>query len=725
MLFKILSRMERKTKERELIILKEKILEVLKPIHEAKELIEINNLLGLKTVSEYQELQKNIEELEKEYKVFKTKKDKYLLMDNCPGLRIGKLSINKKGFGFLLLSKEDDLYISKDNLNNALNNDLVLVEIIKKGIKPEGRVIKTLERNLTNVVGEIVIKNKKMMVIPDDDKLDIKIYVSKSTSKNCVEGHKVLVALNKELDKKSYIGDIIKIIGHKDDAGVDILSIAYKYGIMNEFTPETIKELDDIPNEVNKNELINRKDLTNEMIFTIDGADTKDIDDAISLTYKDHIYTLGVHIADVSHYVKENTSLGDEAYLRGTSSYLADTVIPMLPHKLSNGICSLNEGELRLTMSCVMNINERGDTIGYDIFPSYIKSNKKMTYSAVNQILDNNIIPEGYEPFSDTLKKMNDLAHILRKKKVSRGYIEFDIPEPKVIQDKEGHAIDIVKRTQGTGENLIEDFMIAANETVATHISNMDLPFIYRVHALPNADKIDDFLNLVKALGYTIHTSINEITPKAMQRLLEELEDKPEYNILSSLLLRSMKKAEYSKTNIGHFGLASTNYTHFTSPIRRFPDLTVHRLLKTYLVDKDFSMSTINYLDNSLVEIAEHSSEREVASINAERDVDDMKMAEYMENHIGEEYTGIISTVTNFGFFVELENLIEGLVHVNTLKGDYYNYVPELLSLIGKSTKKTYRVGDTVKIKVTNASKETAMIDFELIEEKKNDRSKK
>lgn len=704
--------------------MKEQIIEKLKNIHEAKELIEINDLLGLTTVEEYQELSKEIESLVDELIIFKTKKDKYLLLKNCPGLKIGKLAINKKGFGFLILDKEDDIYIASENLNNAIHNDTVLVEIIKKGLKPEGRVLRIVKRDLENIVGEVIIKNNKMMLKPDDEKLNLSIYLSEETTKNCVEGHKIVAHLTKNLGNKSYLADCIKIIGHKDDAGIDILSIAYKYNIMDEFSPDTIKELESIPTEVKESELEGRTDLTKEMIFTIDGDDTKDIDDAISLNYDKGIYTLGVHIADVSHYVKENTALGDDAMMRGTSAYLADTVIPMIPHKLSNGICSLNEGVIRLTMSCVMKINERGDTVSYDIFPSYIKSNKKMTYKKVNEILEKNSVPEGYEPYAENLKKMHELAKILRKKKVSKGYIEFEIDEAKVIQDKDGKAIDIQKRVQGAGENLIEDFMIAANETVATHISNMELPFIYRIHALPNAEKIEDFINLVHALGYTIKTNINEITPKGMQRLLNELKDKPEYNILSSLLLRSMKKAEYSKTNIGHFGLASKNYTHFTSPIRRYPDLVVHRLLKTYLIEKDFSMSTINYLDNVLVNIAEHSSEREVASINAERDVTDMKMAEYMESHIGEEYDGIISSVTNFGFFVELENLIEGLVHVNSLKGDYYNYVPELLSLIGKSTKKTYRVGDKIRIKVINASKENALIDFEIVEDK-HDRSKK
>lgn len=694
--------------------MKEELLKILENIHEAKTLIEINDLLGLKTVAEYQELQKTVAELVASYQVFRTKKDKYLLMKNCPGLKIGKLAINKKGFGFLILDKEDDIYIAKDKLNGAIDNDTVLVEVTEKGFEPEGKVLKIIKRDLNNIVGTVKVQGKNKLLVPDDEKIKLKIHLSFPTSKNCVEGSIVLATLTKKLDNHTYMADCLKIIGHKDDAGVDILSIAYKYGIYDEFSPDVLKELEAIPEEVTEKELNNRQDLTKELIFTIDGADTKDIDDAISLTVKDNIYTLGVHIADVSHYVKENTSLGDEAYNRGTSSYLANTVIPMLPHQLSNGICSLNEGVIRLTMSCVMNINSQGEVISYDIFPSFIKSRKKMTYDKVNAILEENTIPTGYEEYVPTLKNMYKLAQILRKKKVASGYIEFDIPEAKIIQDKEGEAIDIQKRVQRSGEALIEDFMIAANETVATHISNLDLPFIYRVHDLPNPDKITDFLNLVKALGYQVKTNLKEITPKTMQSLLAELKDKPEHSILATLLLRSMKKAVYSKTNIHHFGLALQNYTHFTSPIRRYPDLTVHRLLKKYLLEHDYGLATISYLDKSLVEIAEHSSEREVAAQNAERDVNDMKMAEYMEKHIGEEYIGIISNVTSFGLFVELPNLVEGLIHISTIPGDYYEYVPEMLSLVGKRTKKTYRIGDKLTVKVINASKQTAQIDFEI-----------
>jgi len=500
---------------------------------------------------------------------------------------------------------------------------------------------------------------------------------------------------------------------------VDIMSIAYKHQIHDEFPESVINELDDIPTEVRATEKIDRKDLTNEVIFTIDGSHTKDIDDAISFQKESDHYVLGVHIADVSHYVKENTALGDEAYARATSCYLADTVIPMLPHKLSNGICSLNENVERLSLSCVMKIDKKGKIFEYDIFESVIKSCKKMTYEAVNDILHRDIITPGYEEYAQTLKDMNELAHILRKEKIQRGYIDFELDEAEVVQDETGKAIDIIKREREDGEKLIEDFMIAANETVASHIYNMELPFIYRIHGEPKDEKIEDFINLVKILGYQLTGKITDLTSKSMQSLLKQLNDKPEFAILSSMLLRSMKKAEYSKDNIGHFGLASQAYTHFTSPIRRYPDLVVHRLLKKYLIEKDLSLNTINYYDQALVEIAEHTSEKEVNSVNAERDVLDMKMAEYMEDYIGCEYEGIISTVTNFGFFVELENLIEGLVHVSTLKGDFYHYIPETLALIGETTKTTYRIGNKVKIRVTNADKESALIDFEVIPSKK------
>ena len=697
--------------------MRDKILETLDNVYEAKGLIEVNDMLGLTTAEELKTLELELEKLVDECLIYKTKKDRYILLKNCNNLKIGRLALNKKGFGFVILEKEDDLYIPEEDLNGATHDDVVLAEITHNGIKKDGRILRILKRDLNDLVGELIKdRDGKFTLKLDDSKRDLEIVIDEVSLKNCVEGNKVVVKILKEIGKKKYLAAVSKIIGHKDDPGVDIMSIAYKYAFDPDFGEEVEKELDNIPNEVDEKDLVGRRDLTGEVIFTIDGAHTKDIDDAISYKYENGIHTLGVHIADVSNYVKENTALGDAAYQRGTSAYLADTVIPMLPHKLSNGICSLNEGVIRLAMSCVMDIDNSGKVVNYDIFPSYIKSRKKMTYEAVNDIIHRNIVAPGYEEFAETLINMNNLAHILQKEIVNRGYINFDLDEAEVVQDENGVAIDIVRREREDGEKLIESFMIVANETVASHIYNMDLPFVYRVHGKPNDEKINDFVNLVKIMGYQVKTKVTDLSPKSMQRLLNELGDIPEFEILSSMLLRSMKKAEYSKENIGHFGLASKAYTHFTSPIRRFPDLTVHRLLKRYLVENDMSMQTIRFLDNNLVDLCEHSSEREVASISAERDVLDMKMAEYMESHIGEEYEGIISTVANFGFFVELPNLVEGLVPIKSIKGDYYNYVPEQLALIGNSTKKTYRVGDKVKIKCVAASKATSMIDFELVE---------
>ena len=697
--------------------MRENVLNVLDNLYDAKDLIAINDLLNLKTPQELKGLENTLNELIDEYLVFKTKKDKYILLKNCPYLKIGKYSSNKKNFGFVILDKEDDIYVRDEFSKGAIDGDIVLCEITGKGIKREGHINRIIKRDLHDLVGEIVLVNNKLSVRLSNEKLDLTLKMDDSINR-CVEGQIVLISLDKKIGPKSYKASIKKVIGHKNDPGVDILSIAYMYDIEPNFSKEVEEELKSIPTQVNESDLVGRVDLTDEIIFTIDGKDTKDIDDAISLKKENDEYVLGVHIADVSNYVKENTALGDAAYERGTSNYLADTVIPMIPHQLSNGICSLNEGVLRLTMSCVMHINSHGKVTSYDIFKSYIKSSKKMNYTDVNNILMRDIVKEDYKPYKDILIMMNKLAHIIRQERISRGYLDFDLDEPKIVQDENGVAIDVIRDEREDGEKLIEDFMIIANETVATHIYNMDLPFIYRIHSDPSPEKISDFVNLLKILGYRLNTRINEITPIKMQHILTEISDKKEFKVLSSLLLRSMKKAEYSKENIGHFGLGSKAYTHFTSPIRRFPDLTVHRLLKKYLYEKDYSMTTISTLNSMLEQIAKHSSDKEVAAVNAERAVDDMKMAEYMESHIGEEYDGMITSVTNFGFYVELDNMIEGLVHIKTIKGDYYNYVPDRLALIGKSTKKTYTIGDIVHVKCTNASKKTMLIDFEICEAK-------
>ncbi len=704
--------------------MKEKILEILKEETKGQNINEINNKLHLRGMEEITELEDNLKELVTEGILHMSKNREYMLMSNTKSLKVGKLRINKNGNGFVECEPED-IFVHSNDLNGAINGDFVEVEIKTRlnDPEPEGYIRSILKRDLKNVVGEMVKDKKTLAFKPDDEKLNIAVKLTKESMKGCVEGHKVIISIIKEIGNRTFLGKVEKIIGHKNDPGVDILTIAAKHSIETEFSEEVKRELKNIPDEVCENDLIGRTDLTKEMIFTIDGDDTKDIDDAISVKRDGKNYVLGVHIADVSNYVKVGSALYDSAFSRGTSSYLADTVIPMIPHQLSNGICSLNPEVIRLTISCVMTIDGNGKVISYDIFPSYIKSRKQMTYKNVNKILDENIIPEGYGEFADTLKLMHELSKILRQEKINRGYIDFGIDEAKVIQDENGKAIDIVKRVQGTGEKLIEDFMIAANETVATHISNLDLPFIYRVHDLPNAEKIEDFSNLIKQMGYQIHTNLNKITPVTMQKLLNEFRDKDEFVILSDMLLRSMKKAIYSTNNIGHFGLASKNYTHFTSPIRRFPDLTVHRLLRTYLFENRIDMETINFNAKYLIDVADHSSETEVNSVEAERDVLDMKMAEYMESHIGEEYEGIISGVTNFGMFVELDNLIEGLVHISTLDG-FYTYVPEMLSLISANKKNKYRIGDRVKIVVTNANKNQGIIDFELVKGDKNGNSK-
>ena len=691
--------------------MKEEIIDKLKEENKGLTLIEINDLLGLNTVDEYKELQKEITTLVSDGLIHKSKKDKFILMEKCSSLLTGILHINKNGNGFVDTKYDEDTFIRRENLNGAVDGDFVEIDVQND----EGIVVNILKRDLNLIVGEIVKDKKNNLTFKlDDKKKQINIKLTKESLEHLVEGHKVLVQIIKELDKNLYLGKVVKVICHKNDPGVDIMTIAFKHEIFLDISDDAKKQVENMETTVSKEDIINRKDLRNEIIFTIDGDDTKDIDDAVSINKDGDNYILGVHIADVSHYVKEGTPLFDSAYEKGTSSYLADTVLPMLPHELSNGICSLNEGVDRLTISCEMTINKQGKVLDHDIFLSVINSKKKMTYKNVNMILKENIIPNSYEPFVDKLKLMQELANILRKEKINRGYIDFDLDEAKIIQDENGKAIDVIKRIQDVGEKIIEDFMIIANETIATHVFNMDLPFVYRIHGKPNPDKIEDFLNFVKLLGYKIDISTVDLTPKKMQDILEILHDKKEFEILSDLLLRSMKKAIYSSNNIGHFGLASKIYTHFTSPIRRFPDLMVHTLLHKYLFENKINMETIRYYENYLPDACEHASKKEVDAQEAEREVLDMKMAEYMENYIGQEYEGIISGVTNFGLFIKLPNLIEGLVHISSLKG-FYNYVPELLSLVCDNKIK-YSLGQTVKVKVTGASKENSTIDFEIVE---------
>ena len=694
--------------------MQDKIMEILKNEDKALSVQEIYDRLELNSVDDLKKLLKDLNELEDMLRVYRTKKDNYMLFTNSH-LKIGKLIAHKKGFGFVDIDGDEDVFIPPTCMNNAIHGDQVVVEITsKKGVELEGRIVKIVKRELKQMVGEYHTHDGMGYITLDDEKVKITISIDPEDAMGAMDGHKVLVKIGAKLKDNNYKGKVVRILGHKNDPGVDILSIVAKYGINDTFSDEVMKEVEKLPNEVSLEEIKGRRDLRNHLIFTIDGDDTKDIDDAIELNKLENgNYELGVHIADVSYYVRENTEIDKEAYERGTSVYLADRVIPMLPHKLSNGICSLNPNVDRLAISCVMEINNKGDILKTDIFPSVIRSRKQMTYKNVNSILEKNIIPEGYEEYASKLKEMLALAHILRENKTRRGYIDFDIDESKIIVNEDGKAIDVVLRNRGEGEKLIEDFMIAANEAVATYIYMMDLPFVYRIHGKPDAEKITNFLKFIGILGYRVSTKISDITPKAMQKILAELNDKKEFHILSKLLLRSMQKAVYDPTNIGHFGIASKCYTHFTSPIRRYPDTTVHRLLRTYLFENKMDMATINYWEQKLPFLTEHASSKERDSVECEREVDDMKKAEYMMDHIGEKYTGIISSVLTFGFFVELPNLIEGLVRIDDLPGtSKYIYDETTFTIRSDKDKRGYRLGDTVDVIVKDANKEAKTVDF-------------
>ena len=709
--------------------MREEIIELLGKEKRALSATEICDKLNLNTAGELKKLLDDLRILEEGYTVYRSNKDKYMLFENSHLLK-GRLRVNKKGFGFVIVDgRDEDIYIDAKNMNGALNNDLVVVEELKgqNGKKTEGRVVKVLKKENNLIVGEYKIIDGNPHFIPDDKKLRMEIILDNKDLDDLVDGHKIQVSIVKEMGKYKYLGEVVKIIGHKNDPGVDILSIIYDHGINDVFTDEVMEEVNALPSEVLDSDRKGRKDLTDMTIFTIDGDDTKDIDDAISISKKGENYILGVHIADVSYYVKEGTALYKEAYSRGTSVYLVDRVVPMLPHKLSNGICSLNPNVDRLAISCIMEITPNGKIVSHDIFESVIRSRIQMTYKKVNKILNDEETPEGYEPFKDDLKLMWELAKILRKEKLARGYLDFDVDEPKILVDENCKPYDVVLRERGKGENMIEDFMIAANETVAEHVFYMGLPFVYRVHEVPDNEKVEEFLNSISMLGYHVVGDRNFVYPKSMKKILDQLRDKEGFEILSTLLLRCMKKAVYKPENLGHYGLASKCYTHFTSPIRRFPDTTVHNLLRKYIFnepnDKELNR-LIEYWEENLPALCDHASEKERDSIDCERDVESMKMAEYMESHIGEEYDGTISSVMNFGLFVQLDNMIEGLVHISEIKGDYYTFDETTHTLRGEKKGKMYKLGQKVRVVVTNASKENSTIDFNLVEGNKSGNNK-
>lgn len=698
--------------------MKERIIELLTS-NTTLTIMDINDKLGLNTIEEYQRLQNTLDELVRDGVLYYSdRKRKYLLLENSHLVK-GRLILNEKGFGFIEIGKDiKDVYINEKNINGAEDDDIVLFEYLNKDMdRPEGKIIKVIKRNYDPLVGEVIVINNDYFVKPD--KKGGNLYIPRDNLGGAVEGHKVVVEPVKEGKR---VGKIIKIIGHKNDVGTDILSFVYEYNFRPEFPTEVMEEVENIPSylteeEINKELSGNRRDLRNKEIFTIDGIDTKDIDDAISL-YKDEegLYHLGVHIADVSYYVKEGSLIDEEAYFRGTSVYLVDRVLPMLPHKLSNGICSLNPNEDRFALSCEMIIDDKGNVTKYDIFPSVIRSRMKMNYDAVNMILEDNVVPSGYEMYEDTLRLMNELSLILRKKMVSRGYIEFESTEAKIKVDDACHPIEIEARVQRSGEELIENFMIAANETVSSSIYYKNLPGIYRIHDKPDEKRLGEFMKFLSLHGYVVTGKSRITNPKDLQHILVQLDNVPEERVLHDMAIRCQAKAVYSDINIGHFGLGSKCYSHFTSPIRRYPDLILHRLVKDY--NYNYNDKVINEWGQKIPVMAEQCSKREMEAQNCERDVDKMKKAEYMMDHIGEVYDGIISGVLEFGIFVELSNTVEGLIKVENLKGDYFVYNKDLMALVGKRSNKRYGFGDKVTVKVIGADKDKSQVDFEIFEEK-------
>ena len=700
--------------------MKERIIEKLTE-NTSLTIMDLNDKLELVTIDEYQRLQSELDKLVSDGVIYYSdKKKKYLLLENSHLVK-GRLILNEKGFGFIEIGKDvKDVYVNEKNINAAVDGDLVLFEYLNKDKeRPEGRIIKVIKRNFDPIVGEVIVIDGDYFVRPDRKGADI--YIPRDKLGGAVEGHKVVVTPLKDGKR---IGEITKIIGHKNDVGIDILSFVYEYNFRPEFPNEVMDELEDIPlfldeKEINKELSLGRRDLRDREIFTIDGADTKDIDDAISLSIDSNgNYHLGVHIADVSYYVKEGTKIDEEAYFRGTSVYLVDRVLPMLPHKLSNGICSLNENEDRFALSCEMIIDNKGNVTKYDIFPSIIRSRKKMTYESVNKILEENYTEDDYKEFESTLLLMNELSKILRKKMKARGYIEFESTEAKIKVDENCHPISIEARVQRSGEELIENFMIAANETVASSIYYKNLPGIYRVHDKPDEKRLSEFMKFLSLHGYIVKGKNKINNPKDLQNILNQLEEVPEVRVLHDMAIRSQAKAIYSDINIGHFGLGSKCYSHFTSPIRRYPDLILHRLVRDY--NYNYSDKLINERKEQIPIEAEHCSIREQEAQNCERDVDKMKKAEYMMDHIGEIYKGIISGVQEFGIFVELDNTVEGLIKVENIKGDYYIYDKDLMALVGKKNKKRYSFGDAITVKVISADKDKSQIDFEIYEEKDN-----
>lgn len=665
------------------------------------------------------ELLEVLDELIRDGKIEVSKRGKYRIAE-MP-LLTGRLVGNARGFGFVEVEgREEDIFISESNMASAIHGDTVQISLLpeKTGKRREGVVVKVLGHEVTELVGTYQKSRNFGFVVPDNRKITRDIFIPTEYSGGAVNGHKVVVEITDygSADKKPE-GRIREIIGHINDPGTDILSVVYGYEIPMEFPERVMDQAERTPLEVSEADRAGRLDLRDWQIVTIDGEDAKDLDDAISLTKEGEIYHLGVHIADVTNYVQENSALDREALKRGTSVYLVDRVIPMLPHRLSNGICSLNQGVDRLALSCLMDVDQKGNVVDHKIAETVIRVDRRMSYTSVQKILEGDgEETKEYEEQAPMFFLMEELAKILRNKRKKRGSIDFDFPESKILLDGEGHPVEIAPYDRNTATKIIEDFMLLANETVAEDFFWREMPFIYRTHDTPDPEKIQQLALFINNFGYAIKNTRDEIHPKELQKLLTKIEDSPEEALISRLTLRSMKRAQYTVDCTGHFGLAAKYYCHFTSPIRRYPDLKIHRIIKETLRGK-MTESRISHYNGILEEVAAHASQTERRADEAERDVEKMKKAEYMESHVGECYEGVISGITNWGFYVELPNTVEGMVHVTNLYDDRYYYREETFDLAGADTGKVYKLGQKVRIRVLGADKKSNEIDFEIAEE--------
>lgn len=661
-------------------------------------------------------LEKILSELIEEGKITLSKRGKYAKAEIDK--RIGVFTAHAKGFGFVSTEgEEEDVFIPETKVNGAMHMDEVeiLVHPSSGGKRLEGEVLHIRKRGMTKVVGTFETNGTFGFVVPDNARVGQDIFVAQEHTLGAVNGHKVVVELKSYGGNgKSPEGYVIEILGHRNDPGTDILSIVRAYDLPVEFSEKVLRQVENVAKPVSEADRNGRLDLREVTMVTIDGEDAKDLDDAVSLSMDGENYVLGVHIADVTNYVQENSALDVEAKNRGTSVYLVDRVIPMLPHALSNGICSLNQKEDRLALSCIMTINSKGKVIDYVIAESVICVDKRMSYTGVNRLLQ----PENTEEseYLPMLKNMEKLAAILRKNRRKRGFIDFDFPETKVILNEAGVPVDIRPYERNTATRIIEDFMLIANETVAQDAFWQELPFVYRTHEKPDAEKVQQLATFIQNFGYTIHIGTDEVHPKELQKLLDKIEGSNEEALISRLTLRSMKQARYSTQNKGHFGLAASYYCHFTSPIRRYPDLQIHRILKENLRGK-LSESRLAHYNRILTEVANSSSKTEKRAEEAERETVKQKKVEFMENHLGEVYEGVISGVTEWGFFVELPNTVEGLVRISSLRDDYYEFVKERHELVGQTTQNRYKLGQKIKIVVSHTDRQMRTIDFELIQE--------